>query len=153
MAALQKLRNLICFTFEDKAFPLEPKTAFYDYIYMNALLENENLAQMILQYDAFTDIEFNPDKSLNCQAKAAAAFVALSRMGLIERVKDFESFLKLNHLSSLVNDSQPQKEKSRTSIALDVDKKSAEKMNLTDKEWLIHKTYGILTTIWRNCLE
>ena len=74
---MQKLRNLICFTFEDKAFPLEPKTAFYDYIYMNALLENENLAQMILQYDAFTDIEFNPDKSLNCQAKAAAAFVAL----------------------------------------------------------------------------
>lgn len=72
---------------------------------------------------------------------------------MIERVKDFESFLKLNHLSPLVNDLQPQKEKSRTSIALDVDKKSAEKMNLTDKEWLIHKTYGILTTIWRNCLE
>ncbi|MGN0514461.1 MAG: DUF6977 family protein [Lachnospiraceae bacterium] len=62
---------MVCFSFEGNEFPLEPWTAFYDYIYLNALLENEDLAQIVLQYDALTDIEFNPNKSLNCQAKAA----------------------------------------------------------------------------------
>ena len=48
-----------------------------------------------MAYDAFTDIEFNPDKSLNCQARAAAMFVALNREGLIGQCKDFEEFQEL----------------------------------------------------------
>ncbi|MCD8021670.1 MAG: hypothetical protein LUF30_01330 [Lachnospiraceae bacterium] len=83
------------FTFDGKDFPLIPKTFFYDYIYINALLENEALARAALEYDAFTDVEFNPNVSMNCQAKAAATFVSLSRMGLIEKVRDPESFLSL----------------------------------------------------------
>ena len=59
---------------------------------INALLENQELAETALRYDAFTDIEFNPEKSLNCQAQAAAIFVSLSRQGLIEKAKDFEEF-------------------------------------------------------------
>lgn len=83
------------FTFEGQDFPQEPKTAFYDYIYCNALLENPDLAEIVLSYDAFTDIEFNPQKSLNCQARAAALFVSLSRAGLVNEIKNFESFIKL----------------------------------------------------------
>lgn len=83
------------FTFEGQDFPTEPKTAFYDYIYCNALLENPELAQIVMSYDAFTDIEFNPQKSLNCQARAAALFVSLGRAGLVNEIKCFESFLKL----------------------------------------------------------
>ena len=75
------------FTFENRVYPLEPKTIFYDYIYINALLENEKLVEEILKYDAFTDIEFNPSKSINCQAKAAACFVGLYRAGLVEKSK------------------------------------------------------------------
>ena len=53
------------------------------------------MAEEILNYDAFTDIEFNPKKSLNCQAKAAAIFVGLSRAGLIENaVSNKEEFFK-----------------------------------------------------------
>jgi len=87
--------RLTCFMFEGREYPLNPTTIFYDYIYINALLENEELAKAALQYDAFTDIEFNPDKSLNCQAKACATFVSLSRLGLLDKVKDFDSFLAL----------------------------------------------------------
>ena len=57
--------------------------------HINALLENEKLAAAVLEYDAFTDIEFNPDRSLNCQAKAAACFVGLRRAGLTEKMKTF----------------------------------------------------------------
>lgn len=83
------------FRFEDRDYPLTPTTVFYDWLYIIALLENPELAQELLAYDAFTDIEFNPNKSLNCQARAAAQFVALSRENLIEQCRDFDSFLKL----------------------------------------------------------
>lgn len=94
----ERLKNsgaLICFTFENQMYPLIPRTVFYDYIYINALLENEKLAAAVLEYDAFTDIEFNPDRSLNCQAKAAACFVGLCRAGLTEKMKTFETFAEL----------------------------------------------------------
>lgn len=87
--------TLTGFCFEETIFSTEPKTAFYDYIYCNALLENPNLAEIVLSYDAFTDIEFNPKRSLNCQAKAAALFVSLARLGLKNAIKDFALFLNL----------------------------------------------------------
>ena len=86
------LRN---FSFEGRNYPLYPITAFYDWLYINALMENDELASETLQYDSFTDIEFSSEKSKNCQARAAALFVALHRKGLLECVKDFEQFVKI----------------------------------------------------------
>lgn len=83
------------FSFEGEKMPLMPRTAFYNWLYVNALLENPDLAQQLLEFDAFTDIEFNPDKSINCQAEAAALFVALSRQGLLGQCREFASFEKL----------------------------------------------------------
>ncbi|KIR03375.1 hypothetical protein P261_02190 [Lachnospiraceae bacterium TWA4] len=77
--------ELIGFEFEGQKFPVTPKSLFYDYLYINALFENKELAKKLLNYDAFTDIEFNPKTALNCQARAAATFVSLYRMGLIEK--------------------------------------------------------------------
>ena len=94
-----RLKNsgaLKAFQFFDKTFPLEPKTYFYDWLYINALIRQTELAEEILNYNAFTDIEFNPQKSINCQAKAAAIFVGLSRAGLIDSaVENKENFLKI----------------------------------------------------------
>lgn len=92
---LQSSGRLTDFCFEGVEYPLEPTTAFYDWIYMNALLDNEELREKILQYDAFTDIEFNPERSINCQAKTAAVFVALSRLGLLEQIRTFEGYVAL----------------------------------------------------------
>ena len=86
---------LIAFRFEGQDFPLQPQTAFYDFLYINALLENEDLAKIVLEYDAFTDVEFNPEKSINCQAKSAAMFVALHRLGLVGSVNEFDTFIRL----------------------------------------------------------
>ena len=83
--------QLKAFKFFKHEFPLEPKTYFYDWLYVNALYRQKNLAEEVLNYDAFTDIEFNPKKSLNCQAKSVALFV-----GLIEdAVSNKENFLEI----------------------------------------------------------
>ena len=76
--------------------PLNPKTIFYDWLYINAVLENPLLAAELLKYNAFKDIEFNPEKSINCQAKAAVLFVALSRKGKIEQCRIFDSFYQIS---------------------------------------------------------
>lgn len=83
------------FMFEGKRFPRIPLTLFYDFIYINALLENEELAKVALEYDAFTDVEFNPAKSLNCQARAAAMYVSLVRAGLEDAIRDTDAFSRL----------------------------------------------------------
>lgn len=93
---LAEYSKVIGFTFDGQSFPSEPKTAFYDYIYCNALLENPSLAEVVLSYDAFSDIEFNPAKSLNCQARAAAIFAAMHHTGLADLIKDFASFLSFS---------------------------------------------------------
>lgn len=81
------------FYFEGEIIPLRPTTAFYDWIYVNALMENPELAEEMVKYDAFTDIEFNPNKSSNCQARAAALYIALHKLGKLEECKTFEGFL------------------------------------------------------------
>ena len=83
------------FCFEGQSYPLTPTTAFYDWLYINALLENPDFAQALLEFDAFTDIEFNLNKSLNCQARAAALFVSLSRQNLLDQCHDFDAFVRL----------------------------------------------------------
>jgi len=81
------------FAFEGEQMPLIPRTAFYDWLYVNALMENQELAEQVMEFDAFTDIEFNPNKSLNCQARAAALFVAMKKLGRLEECREFQSFL------------------------------------------------------------
>lgn len=69
---------------------------FYDYIYLNALLEpeNEEVRELLLKegYTSFMDLA---TKSLNCQARSAAIFVGLVRAGMIDEVRDYDSYLKL----------------------------------------------------------
>lgn len=76
---LRESGKIIGFNYFGIEFPLEPKDYFYNWLYINALSKNEELAIDILDYDSFTDIEFNPEKSINCQAKAAAIYVGLCK--------------------------------------------------------------------------
>lgn len=82
---LNESGKLISFVFFNEIWPLEPKTIFYDWIYMNALHKNKDLSKEIIKFNAFTDIEFNHNKSINCQAYSAALYVSLSKNCLIER--------------------------------------------------------------------
>jgi len=96
----QRLREsgpLKGFKFENFSFPLEPKTAFYDWLYITSLYEHrEWLRRHILKYVGFTDIEFNPERSINCQARSCALLVTLLKNDWIdEAVSSPGAFIKL----------------------------------------------------------
>ncbi|EBB6671628.1 hypothetical protein QDY85_004222 [Salmonella enterica] len=87
--------RLVGFKFFGIEWELEPLTAFYDWLYISALKKRTELAERIVEYDAFTDIEFNPERSINCQAYSAALYVSLFRLGILnEAISSKESFLE-----------------------------------------------------------
>ena len=67
--------------------PAHHISLFYDFLYLNALLEPENqeVKDLLLsgEYTAFTDLATS---SLNCQARSAAIFVGLVKAGLIHEI-------------------------------------------------------------------
>jgi len=95
---LQASGRLIGFEFDGHTFPLQPTTVFYDWLYLTSIFPRRASLQNDLDgkkpYAGFTDIEFNPGKSINCQAKSCALFVALTQMGLLEDLMaDPDSFV------------------------------------------------------------
>lgn len=95
----ERIRNsgsIIEFNFMGKIFPTIPITLFYDWLYISALRQNPKLAVHLSEFDGFTDIAFNPQKSWNCQARAAAMYVALNQSGkLDDAVSDIGYYLSL----------------------------------------------------------
>lgn len=88
--------EIIAFCFEGKEYPIEPKNAFYDWLYIRAIAPHEDWIRSNLKYAAYSDIEFTPAKSINCQGRAVAEFHALSMRGTaMEYAYDFESFRNL----------------------------------------------------------
>lgn len=85
--------KLISFEFRSTEWQLNPLTAFYDWLYVNALNQNTQFHDELMKYQAFTDIEFNPKKSINCQAYSIAMFVALAKRNLLEDIRNPETFL------------------------------------------------------------
>lgn len=90
--------QLIGFRFFSRDFPLEPKTYFYDWLYASALIRKPDLLSAAVKYDAFTDIEFNPNKSINCQARSVAKAVGLWRKNLLaQALSSPEIFLEIGY--------------------------------------------------------
>ena len=71
---LHKSGSLKAFRYQNEEFPLIPQTVFYDFIYITAIKQSFTTDEVntILRYNYFTDIEFDPAKSINTQARAAA---------------------------------------------------------------------------------
>lgn len=80
---------MVKFMFNHKDYPLEPKSLFYDWLYINILIAKHNrtlLNQLVdSDFNAFSDIEFNPKKSFSCQARTLALFVSLYKHNAIEQ--------------------------------------------------------------------
>lgn len=78
---LRESGEMVKFTFNKKDFPLEPKSLFYDWLYLNVFFSDRNLELreefFDNHFDAFSDIEFNPQKSFSCQARTLALCVSL----------------------------------------------------------------------------
>ena len=89
---MKELANdrLTGFRFAGRDWGLAPKTAFYDWLYIAAMRQlterDVNIGDALAAFDGFTDIEFNPKKSLNCQARSCALYVALLKDGSLNEV-------------------------------------------------------------------
>lgn len=90
--------EILAFWDEDEYQKWDLDEPYYDYIYIKTAFKNlsdEELEQLV-SYDAFTDIEFNPAKSYNTQARSVAILKLLySIFGRVELNKeDFVTFVK-----------------------------------------------------------
>ena len=88
--------DILSFQIEDEEWPLSPLKGFYSYVYLKALFQNRiSVFDKVRNYQGFTDIEFNPKKSINCQAFCVACFIVLMNQGRLEEVlSDKKVFLK-----------------------------------------------------------
>ena len=90
---IMKKQQTIFTGVKNESWDISPSTMFYDYIYLSALKKREKLCEELMQFDTFTDIEFNPQKSINCQARTVAIFVTLNKYGLFDKfISDKELF-------------------------------------------------------------
>ncbi|WP_352339483.1 hypothetical protein [Psychrobacter sp. 16-MNA-CIBAN-0192] len=95
--------ELIGYNYFGMEWSVEPVTTFYDWLYVNALKQNPQLHEEVMQYQAFTDLEFNPKKTVHCTAYALAMFVALNKRGLLDNVEDPMTFFDLYHEFKISN--------------------------------------------------
>ena len=81
--------------------PLEPKTAFYDWLYAGSLYPHRDWIRKLSFHDGFSNIEFNPFRSINCQARSIALFLSLmKRKELDDAIQSQTAFLKRLQTSS-----------------------------------------------------
>ena len=84
-----KRSDLKEFSFFGEKFTLD--FDFYSWLYFLALKQNKSLTSEMLQYQAFTDIEFNPEKSLNCQAYSAALYLSMIKNNILNIDKEYQN--------------------------------------------------------------
>ena len=95
---LRESGKLVGFKYFAHEFPLEPKTYFYDWLYASALCRDDKLVEQVMTFDAFIDIEHNPERAINCQARTVAKVVGLARAGLLEdALQSPQAFLELGY--------------------------------------------------------
>lgn len=94
--------DLVRFCYFGQDWPLVPKTAFYDWLYLSALEPHQEYLSRLFFYYGFTDIEFNPGKSINCQARTCALLVALIKMdALSEALRSQSDFIAMVRSDSI----------------------------------------------------
>lgn len=99
---LRSSGRLTCFEFENVRYPTSPATVFYDWLYFRAIYPHREWLKKREEWVGFTDIEFNPERSVNCQARSFAAFISLQRRGrLDEAMSSFDAFRDLMQTASI----------------------------------------------------
>ena len=100
-----RLRNsgrIVGFQLDDNIFPTVPTTFFYEWLYANAICSCNNILEAVSSFSAFSDIAFNPQRSINCQARSAAIVVGLVYADkLDEAISSPEAFNRIVYITSV----------------------------------------------------
>lgn len=117
---LVKSGDLVGFKFFHLSFDVEYINAFFNYLYISTLhkiKENRIFADELMQYDAFTDIEYNVGSY--SEAEACTLYVALRNKGLIEKaLLSKENFIKIVYKDVAKESSSKSLQRSRNSYNL-----------------------------------
>ncbi|WP_339098226.1 DUF6977 family protein (plasmid) [Deinococcus sp. VB343] len=90
--------DIASFDFFGVPWPGQPTTAFYDWLYLQALAQHPDLLEAFQDYEGFTDIAFNPQKSAACQARCAAMALGMRAAGVWkEALSGQDAFLSHMH--------------------------------------------------------
>lgn len=139
---LENSGRLAHFSFQDQKFPSWPASLFYNWLYIQALMENSGARAPIPQYTGFTDIEFNPDTGINNQARACAVYLGLYQAGLLDQAKDFEKF-KMLFLDSDITETEDQHREAQVEKTLSERAESpARRTIFSVGQWLEHPGIG-----------
>ena len=84
--------RLIGFDYFGESFPLVPRTAFYDYIYIKALIENYGYSLDVGNCNCFTDVQAVTDIDA-CQARSVCEYVLMREQAMLGVVDNFNEFL------------------------------------------------------------
>lgn len=104
-ARVRESGQVVRFNYFGQEWPLVPKTAFYDWLYLTALRPHQEFLKRLLVYKGFTDIEFNPEKSINCQARTCALLVSLLKLNALdESLRSQHDFIDMISSDSLKKD-------------------------------------------------
>lgn len=87
------LGDWIGFNFDGVEYPMTPDTAFYDYLYLNGLLENYGENLDLEEYEYFTDIQAII-KIDACQARSVCEYKLLQKQRALDIIKDFDKFVE-----------------------------------------------------------
>ena len=88
---LRSSGRLIGFNFFGENFSPEPKTAFYNWLYLSALVRVKWIEKLD-NFEGFTDVYFSPP-AVNCQARACAVAISLLDMGLLFTKEGYFNFI------------------------------------------------------------
>ncbi len=87
---------LLYYEYDHERYPIDPHGWLYDWIYLHALAAHPDLLNQLSDYNAFTDIAFNPKTGSTCQAKCLAICLGLQKKNLLEAaLSSLPEFLKI----------------------------------------------------------
>lgn len=132
--------ELVHFRLNETKYPASPDILYYNWLYIQGLLDHPALASSLMNYDGFTDIEFNPSKGKQNQAKACAIYTSLARLGKTTGLRSFEEFKNL--FTEELNIA-PQRRDAKASVSLaDFTQPPVHRNVFTVGQWLSHPEIG-----------
>ena len=86
----------------------------YDYIYLQAITQlvsqQPEVGDQLADFEAFTDIEFNPKKSLSCQARTCALFKGLGGLKPVQQLLEDPSVFRAHLMKHEYGPKSPRSE-------------------------------------------
>jgi|LFRM01.1.fsa_nt_gb hypothetical protein len=93
---LKESGRLLGFHFEDEPYSLEPRSLFFDYIYISALHQQKEIQEKLLEFDMISDVTYQMGKMFASSARACAYFISLKRTNKLESaLESLDSFKKI----------------------------------------------------------